>query len=134
MRLLTSASDLAIADRCSRKHRTEKARRLISKQAARCRQRTKADGALGFAITTTRKIIGTVAAQWWIAEQDATPVARGAPLLAGLPGTCSQATAAVVRSAASLRAVLTPDDAAISRASAAVVRLDAMVEANGSAW
>jgi hypothetical protein len=90
---------------------------------------SKADGALGFAITTTRKITGTVAAQWWIAEQDATPVARGASKLAGAAPDLSQATAAVVRSAASLRAVLTPDDAAISRASASVVRLDTMVEA-----
>jgi hypothetical protein len=48
---------------------------------------SKADGALGFAITTTRKITGTVAAQWRIAEQEATPVARGAPLLTGAPPT-----------------------------------------------
>ena len=41
---------------------------------------SKADGALGFAITTTRKITGTVAAQWRIAEQEATPAARGAPV------------------------------------------------------
>jgi hypothetical protein len=41
--------------------------------------------------------------------------------------TC--ATAALHRSAGSLRATLTPDDIAIGRASAAVTRLDAMIEA-----
>jgi hypothetical protein len=35
----------------------------------------------------------------------------------------------VARSAATLRATLTPDDVAIGRASAAVIRLDAMIEA-----
>jgi hypothetical protein len=88
----------------------------------------KADGARGFAITGTGKITGTVAARCWIAEQDATPVARGGRCWLALPRTYPPATAAVVRSANSLLAVLT-DDIAISRVSAAVVRLDAMVEA-----
>jgi hypothetical protein len=46
-----------------------------------------------------------------------------------LTGATPDLVPPVVRSAASLRAVLTPDDIAISRVSAAVVRLDAMVEA-----
>jgi hypothetical protein len=40
----------------------------------------------------------------------------------------SAVTSALARSAASLRATLTPDDVAIGRASAAVTRLDAMIE------
>jgi hypothetical protein len=57
----------------------------------------KADGALGSAITTTRKITGIVAAQWRIAEQEATPVARGAPRLTG---AAPDLVPPVVRSAA----------------------------------
>jgi hypothetical protein len=79
MRLLTSAPDLAIADRCSR---TENAPASGAVPIT-----IKADGARGFAITSTGKITGTVPARWWIAEQDATPVARAAPLLAGAART-----------------------------------------------
>jgi hypothetical protein len=43
-------------------------------------------------------------------------------------GPSSPATANLARSAAALGATLTPDDVAISRANAAVVRLDVMVE------
>ena len=49
--------------------------------------------------------------------------------LAGDSPDASQATAALARSAALLGVTLTPADVAIARASAAVTRLDAMIEA-----
>jgi hypothetical protein len=90
-------------------------------------ERDKSDGADTFSISIG-KITGAIAARWWIAEQDAAPVARKARRLAGADPDLSTATAVVARSAAVLRAVLTPDDVAVTRAGAAVVKLDAMVE------
>jgi hypothetical protein len=55
-------------------------------------------------------------------------VASAARTLAGPAPDLSTATAALARSAVSLRAVLTPDDVAISRASAAVDRLDVYLD------
>ena len=74
---------------------------------------------------TVSDIISTV----WLAEQDAARVAREARRLAGDSPDASQATAALARSAALLGVTLTPADVAIARASAAVTRLDAMIEA-----
>ena len=79
-------------------------------------------------ISTCSKITGTVAARWWTDKRIAARMTREARRLAGdRPG--AEATAALTRSATVLKASLTPDDIAIARASAAVVRLDSMVEA-----
>jgi hypothetical protein len=75
-------------------------------------------------ISTNVKITGTVAARWWIAAADAARVAGSARQCAGADPDVATATAAVLRSAASLRATLTPDDVAIARAGAAMARLD----------
>jgi hypothetical protein len=66
---------------------------------------------------------------WWITAAMASPVASAARLYVGPGADLSAATAALHGSAAMLRATLTPDDIAIGRASAAVTRLDAMIEA-----
>jgi hypothetical protein len=79
-------------------------------------------------ISTSAKITGTVAARWWTSAQDATRVAGAARQLAGPAPDVAAATAAVARSAASLRATLTDDATAISRASSAVVKLDAYMD------
>ena len=79
MRLLTSASDLAIADPMLAKAPHRKRAPAYLEASGAVPTTSKADRALGSAITTTRKITGIVAAQWRIAEQEATPVARGAP-------------------------------------------------------
>jgi hypothetical protein len=84
------------------------------------------DGQLS--IGTVIKLTGTVAARWWTVAADAPRVASAARLCAGAEPDLPAATAALARSAAALGATLTPDDVAISRASAAIVRLDAMVE------
>src|SRR5215204_3886251 len=44
------------------------------------------------------------------------------------PASQNETTAALQHSATALKALLTPDDIAIARASATVVRLDAMIE------
>lgn len=75
------------------------------------------------------KISGTVAARWWLNARDAPRVATDARSLAGRDPDVSAASAAVARSAAVLKATLTPDDVAIARAGAAVTRLDEMIEA-----
>jgi hypothetical protein len=90
-------------------------------------ERDKSGGAPTFAITTS-KITGTVVARWWIAARDAPRVAKAARQCAGANPNLPAATAALARSAAAVGATLTPDDIAISRASAAVTRLDVMVE------
>jgi hypothetical protein len=79
--------------------------------------------------TTTGRTGATIAARWWITAAMASPVAAQARQLVGAKPDLPAATAAVARSAAVLRATLTPDDIAIGRASAAVTRLDAMLEA-----
>jgi hypothetical protein len=71
---------------------------------------------------TGGKITGTVAARWWLNEQDAARVASAARTLAGV------APAAVARAAASQRATLTPDAVTLAPADDAATRLDAYVE------
>jgi hypothetical protein len=92
-------------------------------------RRTNSKETLGFAITTDSKITGTVAARWWIAEQDAVRIASAARLLAGADPDLSTARDAVTQSATAAGATLTPDDVAIERAAASMARLDAMIEA-----
>jgi hypothetical protein len=82
----------------------------------------------GCSIHTGSKITGTVVARWWIAARDAPRVSTAARQGAGANPDVSTATATLARAAASLGATLTDDATAISRASAAVVRLDAMLE------
>jgi hypothetical protein len=69
-----------------------------------------------------------LAARWWTAAADAPRVASAARLCAGANPDVPAAISSLARSAAALGATLTPDDIAISRASGAVVRLDAMLE------
>jgi hypothetical protein len=86
------------------------------------------DGACSISTASKLPTMGNSASTWWTAAADAPRVASAARTLAGPAPDLSTATAALARSAASLRAVLTADDVAIGRASAAVVRLDAMIE------
>jgi hypothetical protein len=71
---------------------------------------------------------GEFISAWWITAAMAPRVASAARQCAGAEPDLPAATAALARAAASLGATLTPDDIAISRANAAVVRLDSMVE------
>jgi hypothetical protein len=76
-------------------------------------------------ISTNAKITGTLAARWWTDAKTTIRIAGTARKLAGPDPDVAAATAAVARSAASLRATLTDDATAVSRASSAVVKLDA---------
>jgi hypothetical protein len=65
---------------------------------------------------------------YWIAGQAAIAVARRARRLAGANPRGDEAIAALRQAAAEKRATLTPHDVAISRAGAAVERLDSFIE------
>jgi hypothetical protein len=97
-----------------------------------------ASGAAAITLSETNKVcsistgkvpqLREVRARWWTAAADAARVASAARLCAGADPNLPAATASTARSAAALGATLTPDDVAISRANAAVVRLDLMIE------
>jgi hypothetical protein len=94
-----------------------------------------ASGAVPITVTTTGTIrTGTVTgkgrgARWWVSASMAVPVASAARRLAGPAPDASEAIEAVTRSASLLRASLTPDDVAVERAAASMMRLDSMFEA-----
>jgi len=100
----------------------------------RAEQYLEASGATAITVTdtgkisTSAKITGSVACRWWIAAADAARVAGSARRCAGAASDVATATAAVARSAASLGATLTDDATAVSRASSAVVKLDAYMD------
>jgi hypothetical protein len=70
----------------------------------------------------------TIAARWWTFAPVAARVASAVGQELGPAPDLVACTAAVARSAASLRATLTDDATAISRAADTVVRLNAMLE------
>jgi hypothetical protein len=79
-------------------------------------------------ISMNAAITGTIAARWWIAATIAPELARQARLCAGDEPDLGRCREAVARSAGLLRAVLTVDETAINRASAACTRLDSMFD------
>jgi hypothetical protein len=94
-------------------------------------ERDKSDGTDTFSITTGSKggAGARITSTWWTTAAMAPRVASAARRLAGPAPDLPAALEAVARSAGTLRVVLTDDATAISRASAAVTRLDAMLEA-----
>jgi hypothetical protein len=72
---------------------------------------------------------GDVVSTQWIDARQAVPVARAARRLAGDNLDVPTATAALARSAASLRETLTPDDVARSRAENGAHRIEQHLEA-----
>jgi hypothetical protein len=70
---------------------------------------------------------GIVAARWWLPSQDAQRVAGAARRLVGAGADVAAAVAAVMRSASTVGATLTPDETAIRRAADALIRLDVMI-------
>jgi hypothetical protein len=79
----------------------------------------------GSKLTKSGQFIST----WWTAAAMAPEIASRARQELGDSPDVAEATAAVLRSAASLRASLTDDATAISRAAASMIRLDAMLKA-----
>jgi hypothetical protein len=82
----------------------------------------------GVGVVIVGRTSDTVAGRWWIHAHAAARVAAQARRFAGIAPDVASAIAAVQRSAALLGAILTADDVAISRAGAAMQRLDAMIE------
>jgi hypothetical protein len=79
-------------------------------------------------IITAKTTSGRIIARWWVHNaQDAASVAAQARRLAGARPDTSTAIDAVERSAAVLRATLTDDGTAISRANYSMQRLDSLI-------
>ncbi len=89
----------------------------------------KSGAAPTFAFSTANKITGrTIAARWWTASPDAARIASAARQAAGTAADLAECKAVLARCATSAGATLTPEDVAIAGASAAITRLDAMVD------
>jgi hypothetical protein len=88
---------------------------------------TEVDGVCTFRIGT--KMLARSVAMLWIMEVDAKPVVTSARKIAGNGAGGNAAISALHQAANDLKATLTPNDVAMTRAVAATDRLDAYVDA-----